>query len=69
MILCLLGLLLAALTPLATAVAIAILVPTWFFFALVVSVSIPSADEHRNAPSFPVLPIVSPRPPPVRLLA
>jgi uncharacterized membrane protein len=63
---CVLGLLLAELTPLATAIAFAILVPIWFFFALVVGVSIADADEHRNAPPFPTLPVFSPRPPPVR---
>jgi hypothetical protein len=66
MVSCLLGLLLAPLTPLATAIAFAMLVPTWFFVALVAGVSIPDADEHRNAPPFPTLPVFSPRPPPVR---
>jgi len=57
--------LLAALTPLA-GVPFAILVPLWFFFAIVVSVPTQRIEEHDHQEPFHLLPVFSPRPPPVR---
>ena len=63
--LCLAAILLAALTPAAYGLFFAILVPLWYFLALIVSVHIRRAAEGGNKRQFPFLPVVTPRPPPV----
>ena len=65
-IVCLTVILLAALTHVGVALPVAILAPLWFFFATVLSVSIPRVDEQWYPQPFPALPVFSPRPPPVR---
>jgi hypothetical protein len=60
--------LVAALTHVGVGLPLAFLAPLWFFFAIVVSapVLLPRSDERWNPQPFPVLPVFSPRPPPVR---
>ena len=62
---CLAALLLAALTPGAAGLPLAILVTLWFFIAVVVSVPLPHIDEqgHKQQDDLAVL-ALSPRPPP-----
>ena len=45
---------------------LAILVPIWFFLATVVIVPLPGIDERYDIEPSPVLPVLSPRPPPAR---
>jgi len=66
LILCLLIVFLAALALPGTAFSFTVLLPTWFFFAAVISLSVPPFDEHRDTQLFPALPVFSPRPPPAR---
>jgi hypothetical protein len=63
---CLVVMLLAALTLAGGALPFAFLVPMWFFFAAVISLSARTIEEHRTIQLFLVLPVFSPRPPPVR---
>ncbi len=63
---CLVVMLLAALALTGGALLFAFLLPVWFFFAAVISLSAPTIDEHRDLQLFLVLPVFSPRPPPVR---
>jgi hypothetical protein len=64
-VLCLAAILFAALTHPGTGLLVAILAPWWFFFALVVSLLVRRAGEHCAVRPFPVLSVLSPRPPPV----
>ncbi|PYU28283.1 MAG: hypothetical protein DMG32_03150 [Acidobacteria bacterium] len=63
---CLAAILLTALSAIAPSLLFAFLIPAWFFFAAVVSVSLASADEGCASPLFVFLPGFSPRPPPIR---
>jgi len=65
-IVCLLAVLLAALTPSAYGMLFAILVPIWFFFAVILSVPIYIADQTTDPREYPILGRLSPRPPPAR---
>jgi uncharacterized membrane protein YtjA (UPF0391 family) len=66
LVLCLVVVLLCALTFAGIAFPIAILAPLWFFFATVLCDPIRSFDEPRNLQPAPALPLFSPRPPPHR---
>jgi membrane-bound metal-dependent hydrolase YbcI (DUF457 family) len=61
---CLAALLLAALTPGAGNLPVAILVPLMFFIAIVASVLLPHADEQSHTQQVSATPAFSPRPPP-----
>jgi hypothetical protein len=63
---CLAILLLAALTPGATSLPVAILVAQWFFIAIAVSVLLPYVDKQNHTQQALALPAFSPRPPPAR---
>jgi hypothetical protein len=63
--LCLAAVLFAALSPVASALHVAVLVPLWFFFAAVLSVPLRRVTERVNVRRFPFLPVLTPRPPPV----
>jgi len=65
-ILCLAVVLLAALAHDVTGHPFAFLIPVWLFFAAIVSIPIPSIDEQKETRQLSVLPVFSPRPPPVR---
>jgi hypothetical protein len=43
----------------------ALLIPVWFFVALALSPAIPVPDEFCTVFPFPVLSVLSPRPPPI----
>ena len=58
--------LLAALTPGASSLPVAILVAQWFFIAIAVSVFLPHVDEQNYTQEALALPAFSPRPPPAR---
>ncbi len=64
--LCLVAILLAALTPASASSGLfaAILVPLWFVFAAVVIRPLRCSAEEWIAPAFPLLPVLTPRPPP-----
>jgi hypothetical protein len=62
--LCLMVVLLAALTPGAAVLPFVILIPLWFLIAIAISVLLPLVDEHRTSQQFLVIPAFSPRPPP-----
>jgi len=66
LVLCLVVVLLAALTHPGLGFPIAILAPLWFFFGPVLSVPIPRIDESCDLQPSPFLPVFSPRPPPLR---
>ena len=65
--LCLLAILLAALSLLTPALLFAFLIPVWFFFATVISFRLTVAAEICAKPLFALLPSFSPRPPPLAL--
>lgn len=65
-VLCVAALLFSALTLTAAGLLLAVLVPFWFFFAAVVVFEIRSIDELCDSLQFPILLLLSPRPPPVR---
>ena len=64
-ILCLAAILFAALTPVASHLLFAILAPLWFFFSILVSISIRTVAGERNLQRFLFRPILASRPPPV----
>jgi fatty acid desaturase len=61
---CLAMVLLAALTPGAAGFLPAILVPMWFFIAIVLSFLLSYVDEQHHTQQALALPAFSPRPPP-----
>jgi hypothetical protein len=63
---CLAVVLLAALTPGAAALPIAILITLSFLIAIAISVLLPVVDEQRTTQQSLVIPAFSPRPPPAR---
>jgi len=65
-ILCLLAVLLAALTPAASGFLLAFLIPLLFMFAAIVAVPARIADERVHLPLLPNLPVFSSLPPPAR---
>ena len=65
-ILCLLAVLITALTPATSGLLFAFLIPLWFFFAAIVIVQVRIADDCFDLPLLPNLPIFSSRPPPAR---
>ncbi|MFZ3245596.1 MAG: hypothetical protein WA185_11020 [Candidatus Acidiferrales bacterium] len=66
-VLCVAGLLLAALTPGVAGLALAVLVITsWFFVAFALTVILACVDEESRAPKALASPAFSPRPPPIR---
>jgi hypothetical protein len=64
--LCLAVILSTALAHAGVNLLLAILVPIWFFLATVVIVPLPGIDERYDIEPSPVLPVLSPRPPPAR---
>jgi hypothetical protein len=58
--------LLAALTPGAGGLPLAILITLWFLIAIAISVLLPLVDERRTTQQSLVIPAFSPRPPPAR---
>ena len=65
-VLFLLALLIAALTPITSGVLFAFFIPLWFFFAAILTVQARITDECFDLPLLPNLPIFSSRPPPTR---
>jgi hypothetical protein len=63
---CLAAILCAALAHAGTSLLLAILTPIWFFVTTVVGLSIVAVDVHYDTQISPVLPIFSPRPPPIQ---
>jgi len=63
---CLTVLLLAALTPGAAGLPLAILITQWFLIAIAISVLLTFVDEQRARQQSLVIPAFSPRPPPPR---
>jgi hypothetical protein len=61
---CLLAVVLTALTPSAYGMLFAILVPIWFFFAVILSVLIYIAEQSTDPQDYQILGRLSPRPPP-----
>jgi len=64
--LCLAALLLAALTPGAAGLPLAILVTLWLLIAVVIAVPLPHVDEQDHTQQTLALSAFSPRPPPAR---
>jgi len=64
--LCLAALLLAAMTPSAICLQLAILATLWFFIEITLSAPLPHVDEQSHTQQALALPAFSPRPPPVR---
>jgi hypothetical protein len=62
---CLAALLIAALPQAAVGLALALLVPEWFFFASVISAALPVVEDTCDIRPFPALPVFFPRPPPI----
>jgi hypothetical protein len=65
-VVCLLAVLIAALTPVTSGLLFPFLIPLWFFFAAIVIVQVRIADECFDLPLLPNLPIFSSLPPPAR---
>jgi hypothetical protein len=65
-LLCLAVVLLAALTPSATFLPIAILVTLWFFIAIVIFILLPHVEEQSHPQQVLALASFWPRPPPAR---
>jgi hypothetical protein len=65
LLVCLAALLIAMLPQVAVGLALALLVPIWFFIASVTSVFLPVIDGLPDTRPFPSLPVFSPRPPPI----
>ncbi len=63
---CLAVVLLAASTPGAASLPLAILVPLWFLIAIAVSAFLPHLDEQSHPHQTLALPAFSPRPPPAQ---
>jgi len=63
---CLAVVLLAALTPGAAALPLAILITLCFLISIAINVLLPIVDEHRTTRQILVIPAFSPRPPPAR---
>jgi hypothetical protein len=61
---CLLVVVLAALSPTSNALLFAVLIPLWFFVAVIVSRPIRIADDFLGVRECPVCEMLSPRPPP-----
>jgi hypothetical protein len=61
---CLAALLLAALTPGAPVLPLAIVVAVWFFVAITLNFRLPHIDEQSHPQEVLALPAFSPRPPP-----
>ncbi len=64
-LICLAAILCAALAHAGASLLMAILTPMWLFITSVVALSIVGVDEHDDTQMSPVLPIFSPRPPPI----
>lgn len=64
--LCLAAVLFAALTQPGAVAVLAILAPFWFFLALIVSRPLPDFDDACAPLPLLVLPVFSPRPPPLQ---
>ena len=62
---CLLALLIAALPQVAIGLALALLVPIWFFIDFVTAALLAEIDELSEIGLFPSLLVFSPRPPPI----
>jgi hypothetical protein len=66
-VLCLLAVLISALTPATSGgLLFAILIPLWLFLAAIVTVQVRITDECFDLPLLPNLPVFSSRPPPAR---
>ena len=65
-VVCLAGVLLAALSPIPLGLLFALLIPVWFFCAAVVSIPLLRIEEGSADPVFGLVPVFSPRPPPIR---
>jgi hypothetical protein len=65
-VLFLLAVLLAALTPATSGLLLPFLIPLWFFFAVILTIQGRIADKCIDLPLLPNLPIFSSRPPPAR---
>jgi hypothetical protein len=65
-VLCLIAVLISALTPITSSLLFAILIPLWFFFAALVTVQGRIDDECFDLTLLPNLPVFSSRPPPIR---
>ena len=63
--LCLAAVLLAAMSPSASGLLLAVFAPIWFVFAALASVPLGQIPERRIAYQVPFLPLVTPRPPPL----
>ena len=63
---CLAAILFAALMQPGSLQPLAMIAPLWFFLATVARQPSRRFDGHTSLPAFPVLPLFSPRPPPVR---
>ncbi len=63
-LLCLLAVWFATLTPGATGLLLAVLVPLWFLFAAIVSIPVGRPSESSSTQPFPLLRLLAPRPPP-----
>lgn len=60
-----LAVLIAALPQIAVSLALAFLVPVWFFFTAVTNFPVPDVNEGSDIRQFPSVPVFSPRPPPI----
>jgi hypothetical protein len=65
-VLFLLAVLIAALTPATSGLFLPFLMPLWFFLAAILTVQVRITDECFDLPLLPNLPIFSSRPPPAR---
>jgi len=63
---CLAALLFAAVTYAGIGLLVAILTPLLLFLAIIITAPILVTEKRRDLCPFPVLPVFSPRPPPVR---
>lgn len=62
---CLAAVLIAAIAQTVVGLALAFLVPVWFFFTAVTSFPVPVVNEGCDIRPFPSVPVFSPRPPPI----
>lgn len=63
---CMTAIFLAALSPISLGAIFAFLIPIWFLFAFVLSLTAASVDEESAETVFGFVPVFSPRPPPIR---
>lgn len=64
--LCLAAILFAALMQPGSLQPLAMIAPLWLFVATAARQQSRRSDAHKSLPSFPILPLFSPRPPPIQ---